>query len=61
MRLTILLATTLLGACDPPLVNVPPAPPGQCTADPAKGLIGRKYAAALGRRAMQVTGAQAFA
>lgn len=57
MKAAILATAGLLAACDPPLMNVPPAPPGKCDAQPAQALVGTRYAGIYGTRAKTVTGA----
>ena len=60
MRALILAAPLALGACaaasaDEPLPRVPG---GECRAEPAQGLIGRKATAELGNELLRVTGAR---
>ena len=54
----MLIAPALLGACDPPLAAVPPAPPGACTPEHAKALIGFRYGEGIADRVMSFTGAR---
>ncbi|MDB5679593.1 I78 family peptidase inhibitor [Sphingomonas bacterium] len=57
MKRAILLTPILLGACNPPLADMP-MPPGKCVDRIVTEKVGRIYSAALGKRLMHVTGAR---
>ena len=58
MSRVALAAALLLGGCGPSLADMPPAPTGRCVAEPARGLLGQPYSAALARRVMKQSGAR---